>query len=61
MTVSGWPIEKTEINSHTLSELVRLYLEDRAEEDMDPVSWDLVMCSSIALYKIPIKNYTYYF
>ena len=37
MTVSGCPIETMDINMHTLSEILRLYLEDRAESDMDHV------------------------
>ena len=38
MTVSGCPIDSVEVNAHTLSEVLRLYLEDRAEADMDHVS-----------------------
>ncbi len=37
MTVSGSPIEMVEVNAHTLSELIRLYLEERAEADMNHV------------------------
>lgn len=33
MTMSGCPIESMEINVHTLSELLRLYVEDRAEPE----------------------------
>ena len=36
-TVGGRPIGTIDVNHYTLSELVRLYLEDRANADMNHV------------------------
>ncbi len=35
MTMSGVPIETVDVNLHTLSELLRLYLQDKAAAKMD--------------------------
>lgn len=35
VTMSGVPIETVDVNLHTLSELLRLYLQDKAATKMD--------------------------